>query len=194
MDFVEARFRRSVRRIRVNLKKALWEPWPVSFHEKAKWDVDQLSCWKQSPTWKESVSELMSHIAAQKTLNTINNFLGLSNFGNAVHLPELRLLPPLEVVRNIIGTIFNYVEQGCDIFVAYNISTPQSMAEFVLDSVTTKEPEFVFRVHRPTLRSPCGSPMLLISVLGIIGIYNRILFFTLFIYDFCFFFARLPSF
>jgi hypothetical protein len=162
VDFIKGTLRRSDRCIRLTLKKALREPWPQSFSEKPKWDVDCLSEWKQSPIWYTFCfsSELRFHVACSQHQVAVSDIFRNNTF-EKVYFPEPRLTPPLEIVRDVIGTILRVFEEGVDNFLSFNIDSVR-LRSF---SSSTKEPEFAFLAHRPLLLSPCGSPMLLISVL-----------------------------
>ena len=162
VDFIKGTLRRSDRCIRLTLKKALREPWPQSFSEKPKWDVDCLSEWQQSPIWSkcDEFSELWFHVAYSQHQVAKSNICRYKFF-EKVYFPEPRLTPRLEIVRDVFGTILRFFEKGVDNFLSFNIDSVR-LRSF---SSSTKEPEFAFRAHRPLLLSPCGSPMLLNSVL-----------------------------
>ena len=164
VHYVDATLRRSARSIVVVLKKALTEPWPYHFSEQPKWKVDNFKLWKK--TNPDSDALLMIHVLAQENVGKVDEFFKSIN---VTHLPEYRLLSPLEVARNVIKTIFVNLLKGCEYFVVYNAPPPKSHREhlesFMQVKTETNDPLFTIRAHLPVLVTPFGSPMLLITVL-----------------------------
>lgn len=160
VDCIDATLRRTDRSIRVVLKKALNEPWPYDFNLKPKWDVDKLKLWKELYPQDEA-SELYSHVSIQKGYQGLKNYFGMDTFGNTAHLPEIRLLPPMEIVRNTIGTILIQVQQKrCEFFAIQRVPSPGHAIAQAYES-----PLFFIRAHPPILTSPFGSPTISLSVL-----------------------------
>lgn len=122
--------------IRVVLKKALLEPWPCHFSNSVKWEVEKFSPWKE-PQPDARLTRLMVHIAGQ-----MEAYSPITTSSD--------LLTPLQDVRRLILKMLAVWEK-----------------EYFL--VTTKngcsDPFFHFRAHPPLLKSPSGSPILLISAI-----------------------------
>ena len=160
VDCIHATLRRSDRSILVVLKKALNEPWPCHFSEQPKWKVDNLSRWNRTKSSEDSSVLLMYHVGAQKDVTKLKKLLE-----RRIHLPEYRLLPPLEIARNAIEATFAVAAKGGEFFSVCNI--PGRPTGENVDSAIeqqTQKPLFSIRVHLPVLISPFGSPLLLISV------------------------------
>jgi hypothetical protein len=159
VESIEATLRRADRSIQVVLKKALNEPWPYDFNLKPKWDVDKFKLWADLKP-NDTVSELYTHVAVQKGFQRLENYLGMDVFGNSTHLPEVRLLLPMEIAHNTIGTILMQVQtEGCEFFAI--LKAPGQ----ALSSTTNEKPLFFIRAHPPILSSPFNGPMILLSVL-----------------------------
>ena len=161
VDCIEATLRRTDRSIQVVLKKALNEPWPYDFNLKPKWDVDKFKSWKELNPY-ETLDELYNHVCVQKGFQQLKNYLGMDVFGNSAHLPEVRLLLPMDIARNTIGTILMQVQtKGCEFFAILKAPAPGQ----TLSSTANEKPLFFIRAHPPILSSPFNGPMILLSVL-----------------------------
>ena len=162
---VDVTLRRSDRSIQVVLKKALNEPWPCHFAENPKWKVDNFKLWEKEKTEMDRFALLLVHVLAQGKMKNAENFFESIS---VTYLPEYRLLPPLEIARSVIKTIFGNIVKGCEYFVVFNTHPPPSSCSEFLENarkLEKDEPLFTIRAHPPVLVTPFGSPMLLISVL-----------------------------
>ena len=162
---VDVTLRRSDRSIQVVLKKALNEPWPCHFAENPKWKVDNFKLWEKEKTEMDRFALLLVHVLAQGKMKNAEKFFESIS---VTYLPEYRLLPPLEIARSVIKTIFGNIVKGCEYFVVFNTHPPPSSCSEFLENarkLEKDEPLFTICAHPPVLVTPFGSPMLLISVL-----------------------------